>query len=284
MAHFYLSCGDKLGLRFNSISCLNIDILPHQLVYVSSTQVSPISAALCASRPHPVLGLLDFSTLQQLGGDAWHSGYLWCWLQCNFYITCDWLAAGTNLLVNIFDLHLDITHPYSFCDDHIMVSINECLYCYISGFSVQCCFLPGKSRYPNDEGWAERQEVGWKKAEREYSRRHTSLWAWDVLSKCLLGVQRVLSKGLESLEWSTKCYCCIAIALAHIANLFHSNLLFTGETRVWAFLSCTALQPALGRIVSLFPWGSPQICTFLADLPKGIRVTRHTPELDMFGI
>lgn len=167
MAHFYLSCGDKLGLRFNSISCLNIDILPHQLVYVSSTQVSPISAALCASRPHPVLGLLDFSTLQQLGGDAWHSGYLWCWLQCNFYITCDWLAAGTNLLVNIFDLHLDITHPYSFCDDHIMVSINECLYCYISGFSVQCCFLPGKSRYPNDEGWAERQEVGWKKAESE---------------------------------------------------------------------------------------------------------------------
>lgn len=164
-----------------------------------------------------------------------------------------------------------------------MISINEYLYCYYEWILSKFCFLQDKSRYRSSEGWAEvsrkerRQEVGWKKAESENTMETHSLRTWDVLSKCLLW-HRVLSKGLESLEWSTKCYCYIVTALAHTANLFHSNLLFTGETRVWAFLPCLALQPAQGKIVSLLPWGSPQICTFLADLPKGIRVTRHTPE------
>ena len=43
---------------------------------------------------------------------------------------------------------------------------------------------------------------------------------------------RTLSKGLVFLECSTKCHCYIVTALAHIANLFHSNLLCTGETKV----------------------------------------------------
>lgn len=47
---------------------------------------------------------------------------------------------------------------------------------------------------------------------------------------------RVLSKGLGFLEGSTKCHCDIVTALSHITNLFHSNLLFTGETKIWAFL------------------------------------------------
>lgn len=136
--------------------------------------------------------------------------------------------------------------------------------------------------------WAERkgrQEVGWEEAESE---NIISRWG-DTLpsgtAMCLASAflesnekARVLTKGLEFLEWSTKCYCYIITALAHIANLFHSNLLFTGETKVWAFLPCTALQPATGRIVSLFPWDSSHICTFLANLLRGIRVTRHTPE------
>lgn len=64
-------------------------------------------------------------------------------------------------------------------------------------------------------------------------------------------------------------------------NLFHSNsnLFFTGETQVCTFLPCTALQLATGRLGEWFPcFPETHICTFLANLPRGIRVTGHTPE------
>lgn len=74
------------------------------------------------------------------------------------------------------------------------------------------------------------------------------------------GVQRKsrsseLVKGLVVLG-ITKCYCSIVTAPAHTTNVFHSNLLFTGETKVRACLLCTALQPATGRMAFLFRWDS----------------------------
>lgn len=85
--------------------------------------------------------------------------------------------------------------------------------------------------------WVEEQrgqEVG-EQRERENmisGRGDTLLPTCDVLSKRLLGAQRALSEDLAFFEGSTKCYCYIVTALAHVANLFHPNLLFTVETKV----------------------------------------------------
>lgn len=67
--------------------------------------------------------------------------------------------------------------------------------------------------------------------------------------------------------------------LLHI-SLTYSTLISSalGRQKSEHFFLRPALQPATGRIASLFQWGSSHICTFLANLPKGIRVTRHTLE------
>lgn len=91
-------------------------------------------------------------------------------------------------------------------------------------------------------GRKERKVRTWLKRSREWEYckgRHTHLSRPGMCSRSAFlesEKARVLSKGLGFLEGSTKCHCDIVTALSHITNLFHSNLLFTGETKIWAFL------------------------------------------------